>query len=98
MRPSTLRRAAKPIISPPFRSRDLEARSERCLRAHLLERNYRRRAVSLHARHGSVPLVADMSSDILSRPIDVSKYGLIYAGAQKNMGPSGVTVVIVRET
>jgi phosphoserine aminotransferase len=46
---------------------------------------------------GSVPLVADMSSDILSRPIDVSKYGLIYAGAQKNMGPSGVTVVIVRD-
>lgn len=46
--------------------------------------------------HG-VPLVADMSSDILSRPIDVSKYGLIYAGAQKNMGPSGVTIVIVRE-
>jgi phosphoserine aminotransferase len=46
---------------------------------------------------GSVPLVADMSSDILSRRIDVSKYGLIYAGAQKNMGPSGVTVVIVRE-
>jgi len=46
---------------------------------------------------GNVPLVADMSSDILSRPIDVSRYGLIYAGAQKNMGPSGVTVVIVRE-
>jgi phosphoserine aminotransferase len=46
---------------------------------------------------GSVPLVADMSSDILSRRIDVSRYGLIYAGAQKNMGPSGVTVVIVRE-
>ncbi len=46
---------------------------------------------------GSVPLVADMSSNILSRPIDVSKYGLIYAGAQKNMGPSGVTVVIVRD-
>lgn len=46
---------------------------------------------------GSVPLVADMSSEILSRPIDVSRYGLIYAGAQKNMGPSGVTVVIVRE-
>ncbi|MDR0517705.1 MAG: 3-phosphoserine/phosphohydroxythreonine transaminase [Fibromonadaceae bacterium] len=41
-------------------------------------------------------LVADMSSDILSRPIDVSQFGLIYAGAQKNMGPSGVTVVIVR--
>jgi phosphoserine aminotransferase len=46
---------------------------------------------------GDVPLVADMSSDILSRPVDVSRYGLIYAGAQKNMGPSGVTVVIVRE-
>jgi phosphoserine aminotransferase len=46
---------------------------------------------------GSVPLVADMSSDILSRRIDVSKYGLIYAGAQKNMGPSGVTIVIVRD-
>jgi len=46
---------------------------------------------------GSVPLVADMSSDILWRPIDVSKFGLIYAGAQKNMGPSGVTVVIVRK-
>lgn len=46
---------------------------------------------------GSVPLVADMSSDILSRPVDVSKFGLIYAGAQKNLGPSGVTVVIIRE-
>jgi phosphoserine aminotransferase len=46
---------------------------------------------------GSVPLVADMSSTILSRPIDVSKFGLIYAGAQKNIGPSGLCVVIVRE-
>jgi phosphoserine aminotransferase len=46
---------------------------------------------------GKVPLVADMSSNIMSRPIDISKYGLIYAGAQKNMGPSGVTVVIVRD-
>lgn len=46
---------------------------------------------------GNVPLVADMSSDILSRPLDVSKYGLIYAGAQKNIGPAGVTIVIVRE-
>jgi len=46
---------------------------------------------------GSVPLIADMSSDILSRPIDVSKYGLIYAGAQKNMGPAGLTLVIVRD-
>lgn len=46
---------------------------------------------------GNVPLVADMSSNILSRPIDVSKYGLIYAGAQKNIGPAGLTIVIVRE-
>lgn len=46
---------------------------------------------------GNVPLVADMSSTILSRPIDVSKFGLIYAGAQKNMGPSGLCIVIVRE-
>ena len=46
---------------------------------------------------GNVPLVADMSSDILSRPIDVSKYGLIYGGAQKNMGPAGLTLVIVRD-
>ncbi|TCK03043.1 3-phosphoserine/phosphohydroxythreonine transaminase [Marinobacterium mangrovicola] len=46
---------------------------------------------------GDVPLVADMSSDILARPIDVSRYGLIYAGAQKNIGPAGLTVVIVRE-
>jgi len=46
---------------------------------------------------GDVPLVADMSSTILSRPIDVSRYGLIYAGAQKNIGPAGLTVVIVRD-
>ncbi|WP_301109477.1 3-phosphoserine/phosphohydroxythreonine transaminase [Sporosarcina sp.] len=44
-----------------------------------------------------VPLIADMSSDILSRPIDVSKFGMIYAGAQKNLGPSGVTVAIIRK-
>jgi len=44
----------------------------------------------------SVPLVADMSSDVLSRPMDVSKYDLIYAGAQKNLGPSGATLVIVK--
>lgn len=44
----------------------------------------------------SVPMVADMSSDILSRPMDVSKYDLIYAGAQKNLGPSGATLVIVK--
>lgn len=44
-----------------------------------------------------VPLVADTSSDMFSRPIDVSKYGLIYAGAQKNLGPSGIVLVIVRD-
>ena len=46
---------------------------------------------------GMVPLVSDMSSDILSRPVDVSRYGLIYAGAQKNMAPAGLTVVIIRK-
>ena len=46
---------------------------------------------------GDVPLVADMSSTLLSRPIDVSKFGVIYAGAQKNIGPAGLTLVIVRE-
>ncbi|MFC4386266.1 3-phosphoserine/phosphohydroxythreonine transaminase [Gracilibacillus marinus] len=46
---------------------------------------------------GSVPLVADMSSNILSEDIDVSKFGIIYAGAQKNIGPAGLTVVIIRE-
>jgi phosphoserine aminotransferase len=45
---------------------------------------------------GDAPLVADMSSNILSRPIDVARYGLIYAGAQKNIGPAGITLVIVR--
>jgi len=46
---------------------------------------------------GEAPLVSDASSDIFSRPIDVSRHGLIYAGAQKNLGPSGVTLVIIRE-
>ena len=46
---------------------------------------------------GKVPLVADMSSHILSRPIDVSKYAMIYAGAQKNIGPAGLAIIIVRE-
>jgi len=46
---------------------------------------------------GDVPIVADMSSNILSRPIDVSRFGVIYAGAQKNIGPSGITVVIMRD-
>jgi len=46
---------------------------------------------------GDAPLVCDMSSDIYSRPLDISKYGVIYSGAQKNLGPSGVTVVIIRD-
>jgi len=46
---------------------------------------------------GDVPLVVDASSDVLCRPVDVSRYGLIYAGAQKNLGPAGVTLVVVRE-
>ncbi|MGG3282007.1 3-phosphoserine/phosphohydroxythreonine transaminase [Paenibacillus solani] len=46
---------------------------------------------------GSVPLICDMSSDILSRPFDLNQFGMVYAGAQKNLGPSGVAVVIVRE-
>jgi phosphoserine aminotransferase len=50
-----------------------------------------------YPQSGDAPLVADMSSDILWRPIDVSKFGLIYAGAQKNLGPSGITIVILRK-
>lgn len=46
---------------------------------------------------GDVPVVADMSSNILSKPVDISKYGIIYAGSQKNMGPAGMAVVIIRE-
>jgi phosphoserine aminotransferase len=44
---------------------------------------------------GGVPLVSDMSSDIMSKPVDVSKYGLIFAGVQKNMAPAGMAVVII---
>jgi phosphoserine aminotransferase len=47
--------------------------------------------------NGDVPLVADISSTFMSRPLDITRFGLIYAGAQKNMGPAGLTVVIVRE-
>jgi phosphoserine aminotransferase len=46
---------------------------------------------------GAAPLVCDMSSDMYSRPIDIGRYGLIYAGAQKNLGPSGLTIVVIRE-
>ena len=51
----------------------------------------------IYRKKGSVTLVADMSSDILSRPVDVSQYGIIYGGAQKNLAPAGVTFVIIRE-
>src|SRR5699024_4115186 len=47
---------------------------------------------------GNVPDIADMTSDIMSKPIDVSKFDMIYAGAQKNLGPSGVTVVIIKKS
>ena len=46
---------------------------------------------------GDVPLVSDTSSDMFSRPIDVARHALIYAGAQKNLGPAGVTIVIIRD-
>ncbi|CEQ39948.1 SPOSA6832_01505 [Sporobolomyces salmonicolor] len=54
-------------------------------------------AFPFHKFDPEIPVVADMSSNFLSRPVDVSKYGIIYAGAQKNLGPAGVTLVIVRE-
>ncbi|GAA5931891.1 O-phospho-L-serine:2-oxoglutarate transaminase [Sporobolomyces koalae] len=54
-------------------------------------------AFPFHAFSPEIPVVCDMSSNFLSRPVDVSKYGIIYAGAQKNLGPAGVTLVIVRE-
>lgn len=50
-----------------------------------------------YPRSGDIPLIADMSSDILSRPIDVTQFSMIYAGAQKNLGPSGVTVAIIHD-
>ncbi|MBU3759467.1 MAG: 3-phosphoserine/phosphohydroxythreonine transaminase [Candidatus Omnitrophica bacterium] len=52
---------------------------------------------SIFPETGTVPIVADMSSNILSRPVDVKRFGLIFAGAQKNIGPSGVTLVVVRK-
>ncbi|MEM7623106.1 MAG: 3-phosphoserine/phosphohydroxythreonine transaminase [Planctomycetota bacterium] len=55
-------------------------------------------AAPMNADGGAVPLVCDASSDIYSRPIDVSRYGLIYAGAQKNLGPAGVTLLIARKS
>lgn len=57
-----------------------------------------RKLAEIYAKKGNVALVADMSSDILSRPIDVAQYDLIYGGAQKNLAPAGVTFVIVKES
>ncbi|GAA5954512.1 hypothetical protein JCM3765_004481 [Sporobolomyces pararoseus] len=54
-------------------------------------------AFPFHSFSPEIPVVCDMSSNFLSRPVDVSKYGIIYAGAQKNLGPAGVTLVIIRE-
>ena len=75
----------------------MAAVDRRQLRSHHDERDDRRRRVFLDSRHGRVPLVADASSHILSRPFDVARFGVIYAGAQKNIGPAGLTVVIVRD-
>ena len=51
----------------------------------------------IYEKKGNVPLIADMSSDILSRPVDVSQYDIIYGGAQKNLAPAGLTIAIVKE-
>ncbi len=58
---------------------------------------YNRADIHLVAQISHCPLVADMSSDILSRPIDINQFGVIYASAQKNIGPAGLTIVIIRE-
>jgi len=64
---------------------------------HITSNNTIRGTEILKDYDSPVPLVADMSSDIFSRPVDVSKYGLIYGGAQKNLAPAGVTFVVIRE-
>jgi phosphoserine aminotransferase len=56
-----------------------------------------RQAFPIESIDPEVPIVCDMSSNFLSRPVDISKYGIIYAGAQKNLGPAGVSVIIIRE-
>ena len=88
--------AGEPYVSIPPQSR-VEAHARCGLPALHAERDHRRRRIPLRAATGGVPLVADMSSTILSRPIDVAKFGVIYAGAQKNIGPAGLTLVIVRD-
>ena len=76
-----------------------EGGHETCLPVHVALRRELEQASGAVAEvsRGHGPLIADMSSDILSRPINVSDFGLIYAGAQKNMGPAGVTMVIIRD-
>ena len=73
----------------------LDPRRRLCL--HDRERNDPGGAVPKRARHDGVPLVCDASSDILCRPLPINRYGLIYACAQKNVGPAGVTMVIIRD-
>ena len=81
----------------PRAGRD-SADARRGLRALHVEQHDPWHRVAVRAElSGDAPLVCDMSSDMYSRPLDVSKYGVIYSGAQKNLGPSGVTVVIMRD-
>jgi phosphoserine aminotransferase len=76
--------------------RHLEMRPRSRLSALHAERDHQWRR-DAHRSRGGVPLAADLSSTLLSRPLDVSRFGVIYAGAQKNIGPAGLTIVIVRE-
>ena len=64
---------------------------------HVEQHDRRHRVARTLPEVGDVPLVTDTSSDMFSRPIDVAKYALIYAGAQKNLAPAGVTLVIIRD-
>ena len=95
---STSRRAARRAASPRSRSSPSGGSIRGAAYVHICA-NETIGGVEYHwvPETGDVPLVADMSSNILSRPIDVSRYGLIYGGAQKNIGPAGLTFVIVRE-
>ena len=79
------------------RKDEISAFARGFLRTYVHQQHHRRHAVAAFPETGEVPLVADMSSDIASRAIDVQKFGLIFACAQKNLGPAGVTVVIIRK-
>ncbi len=96
---STSRPAARPPTSTGSRRPDEISYSPNPAYVHLTTNNtiYGTQWRSEPPVPAGVPLVADTSSDMYSRPIDVRKYGLIYAGAQKNLGPSGVVLVIIRE-